>query len=391
MKPISKTNFKFRFCFSYYSIILILFSILLSCSNEPAKTIINCEEIKVPKDITKTIDLSDITDSIDYLLLTTDSNDLIGEISKLIYYKNSFYILDSKYSNSLLKFNIHGVLSAKYTPSKGPFWGSSILDFSINNNKIYAYNIISQSILILDTNLCIIKTINVECAAKNIEAINDYLVLYTNKMITDESGANEILLFSHKGKLIKRFLNFDKNKYIGYSPENVLNKYGTNISIFTSLRDTIYCLKNKKLYSRYNLLFNNPLPNECKNDILKLSLINKKCNFLINNFIETNDWIYFNYSEDCNIKDIFISKLSKSKFFYHHITNFAFGQNYIAKPKFSVDNKFIFILNNIENWVPDSTNISRLEKLKFRKLLNLKKFTNYNSNFILMFVKLKKL
>src|SRR5690606_17082799 len=122
------------------------------------------ETIRLPESIDRSIPMSELIDSLWYIRLETHDNALIGNISKILYHENRYYIFDRTQTGSLFIFDSAGKFLNQIAPKgRGPGEFVKAENFVINSkenvleitdhslHKIFCYN--TQGDFLYDKNL----------------------------------------------------------------------------------------------------------------------------------------------------------------------------------------------------------------------------------------------
>lgn len=153
--------------FQMKNLLLTLAAIIfiVSCNNMTKKQNLNQNDVKIitvkEKDIQTNLNFSDVVelDSLVYLELTNES--LIGDIGKVKVSDDRIYIHDIV-TGSLFCFDRSGSFINSFNKfGRGPDEYTSLEDFSIFNNKVYAL-VRPARLLVLDNNLNLIKSIDIK-------------------------------------------------------------------------------------------------------------------------------------------------------------------------------------------------------------------------------------
>ena len=136
--------------------VLLLSFVFYSCNKKKHShsinniTTINITETDRPQGELLCTNIDALFDSIEFVKLETYQECLIGNIDKIEYYQNNFYILDKNITRTLFCYSRQGSFNFKiHNEGKGPGEYISIVDFTIDhsNNKIQILDFTSQKIL----------------------------------------------------------------------------------------------------------------------------------------------------------------------------------------------------------------------------------------------------
>lgn len=299
-------------------IILLLF-LITSCSEKKEKNkIINSEPI-IKLNISNILfnensDYSNFIDSVEVVKLETNANSLIGNIQKIEFQNNKFYVLDD--SQVLFIFDETGKYLNKLNKrGKGPGEYLEMRDFFVNNDgsiKILSY----RKILTYDSNLKFIEQRAIKVKSDNRREINpinflpsgDFTFLYSGsfgiKNIVPGKD-NALYCINNKNKIISEYLPVFSNVTAGHQ-----NFYRSNdFVLYTNTfgNDTIYQIQENYLIPKAFINFFDKKITE-KDMMGNHLILNKKinenelCGNLVNVY-ENNDYMCFSF-----IKGIYINQ-----------------------------------------------------------------------------------
>lgn len=134
--------------------------------------------------------------------LETSDSSLIGSITKIIFYKNRFFILDRMISKSLFVFDINGKFIAKTRRGRGPGECVNPKDFMIDpaNLTIQLWDQSNYNMLELDSNLTHIQTKHFEpVGLMNAEYISrDTMLVFAHVQASDKTkNSNNLIYFNY--------------------------------------------------------------------------------------------------------------------------------------------------------------------------------------------------
>lgn len=285
------------------TLLLILTTFLLfSCSNqheEGAKT----KQINITD---KIIEFSQNDLELEVLKLENTKDNLIGKIDKLIVH-NGIYILDTKLSKALYKFNMDGKLLFKINNiGAGPGEFYLPFDFDISNTAIFILDINQRKILSYDLN----------SGKYNSERRYDFQAMSFAHIEED------VFLFHLDGRdynidskqPLFRQLDFGENKIIQesvleYPHSDYLStqfdflKNNDELIFSKSMHDTVYTLKKNKVIPLFNLSYkqNKRISDEVKSkDMMQAreSIINNGLHYHNGGFIKSGSKLLFSWLDE---------------------------------------------------------------------------------------------
>jgi len=246
--------------FTVYTLISLLFMIMIAliigCVNEnksskelPGNEInsLNTQIIKVRNDdiLESNINLSDLIDSVEFVVLETNENNQISQIDKVIDFRNRFYILDRISGRRVLVFDHKGKFLFQIGRNgKGP--GEYIIPYDISideaGNNLYLIDVQNRRINIYDALTGSFK----ESLSHDLPI--SQLIKQGSRYVTLVGKQMERLVITDdKLNLIDKSIKFEPRYAMRvYDP---LVKVSDSLTIFRLfLNDTIYGVSEGKLF-----------------------------------------------------------------------------------------------------------------------------------------------
>lgn len=288
----------------------------------------SCIKIDIPEKIDNVLQFDSIFLKMNVIPLETTQKCLIGQVSKVLFYKERMFILDNL--NKLFAFDTSGKFL--YTVGKegrGPGEYLELRDFDIDEfgnifilsyGKILKYSLDAKFLKTFSFNF---EDSKVHCNPLEFAVKNDgnFYVWGGSVGIKDNSDGKLYAMYeiTDNGKIIKKYFplkypttqSFEKHRFSRY--KNVFRiepNYGVNI---------IYSLSDEGLLPIYDIDFgekNNkfPIPAGFKSSAdFKLKVDQLYCHS-IEAFIETDDWIYFRFLHKMKRYNVYYSKNLKRSF-----------------------------------------------------------------------------
>lgn len=193
--------------------IFLVICIFSSCKEE--KSELDIEIINIENAIGKgdKINLSSISESINYVKLETDSNCLLGKIKSphrdIVFSGNKVFVTDNK---NLYCFDSNGKFLNKIGYlGRGPGEYGDVARFTVMHElkKIAILSETRRSVFIYDYTGNFINRINVDFYPTNIASIGDYIILVNCKGRRELTDYYTFTIFTHEGDLVKRVFNRD--------------------------------------------------------------------------------------------------------------------------------------------------------------------------------------
>jgi hypothetical protein len=224
-----------------------------------AVVIVSCKK----KDNTEIIEVNPLKEYItnnqakvkSFIKLETTDSCLIGEINNLEFFNDKFYILDKRYSKSLLIFNRKGEFIKKTVLGKGPGEMSAPRGFTINKEN--------KEILVWDMNLSSFFTFDLDLNFKHKivsrNLIRDFVILDDNKIfahsfkIYDEENFLETEFAIYKDSFQtaeKRFLIIPRELELEWY-NKIISQLNSRVLFIGNWDYNVYELLDDKIESRY--------------------------------------------------------------------------------------------------------------------------------------------
>jgi hypothetical protein len=295
---------------------------ITSCSNlqvEKAANNPSLQKINIPKE---EVINNDIVESASYIFL--DSEYLIGNISRILFFENNIYIHDEM-TNRIVAFSMKG----KYLfhidqKGKGPGEYLKLSDFAIDEAK--------RNILIFDENSHKILRYSIDGQKFIHEQKIDFYptafawnsnCLFFYNPFTFNYPRNEkyhysLIKTSDEMEKEKRYFSIDKkigNFMSDPNPKGFF--YGNNLCMLNRFDNIIYSLAKDSIYANYKILFadNDDYQNALNDAISKGTRdIDRyhNCAADIGDFCESDDFMTFSYFRNNKNYSVIFSKKKKS-------------------------------------------------------------------------------
>lgn len=259
----------------YFILFLLATQVLFSCSSKQisiqpvsinagqvtATDSIKIINIDVPE--LTSFDIDDMLSDVEYIPLETNHQSIIGEISKVVYFNQRFYILDSDITNSIYIFNNEGKYINKISrKGSGPGEYTRIYDFDIDRfaNQIIIFS--GNPVKIIRNTMTgeFISEIHPPCYATRFTPLTNkasaiYLEYADNTpFLTKEYN----LIFIDSTSLLKggvlKYKNSHISKYFSKGLSTFYN-YNNNSYFYPALKDTVYRVDMNKITPVYAFNF----------------------------------------------------------------------------------------------------------------------------------------
>ena len=245
---------------------MLIAGVFISCKNKSIATTeiqvvkkeidINLENVK-----DSSLDIGKYYPNVTILPLKGKSGYMVGEINKVVYYKDRIYVLDRTFSKALLIFDKSG---NPIDSIKDEF----ILDFAINNDIIYVLRARENRINMYDVkDNSFVKGFPVlPQNIMNIEVVDDHILCYRliiPKNIDRYDNCSLFLINKDNGEVLKQWLPInEKNQFLSYfkTYSSVFRKVDDLIYFSRNYDNNQYCLKDGELVVEKLLQIKNIFP-----------------------------------------------------------------------------------------------------------------------------------
>lgn len=328
-----------------FILLIVVFIFLVSCNDKVNKNINhskfnttkikqnpNLFQIDIPDgDLFKELPNSSIIDSTWHVKLETTEQSLFGEISKIMIYDGSIFILDAKNTKSLLEFDLSGKFIRKYgAKGKGPHEYIRPKSFAIDEkeNRILLFDDKNSKILFFNRDGSFFKAVRLNFYTREICMQNEGEILLNNRKAPNAGRVPDVCKhyltrIDFNGKIRSKALPYD---------ESIINfRYHANQDFFKSqkevlfhppLNDTIYSISKNEIFPKYRLNFGNKkLPSDFDRNIsyedFKEKYVGEKLPyaFFVGEYMETNDKLIFKLNhQGFKITCIYSTVTKKLKF-----------------------------------------------------------------------------
>jgi hypothetical protein len=309
---------------SLFKMMALQFCILVACSPVQPPHLQEADpikEINIRKScFDNKTDYTDIISNVEFIKLETNNNCLIGNILKIDYFNQNFYILDK---NRLLIFDSGGnFLNALDKIGRGPEEYIEIRDFYVDEEGsifILSY----KNIVVYDSNLKFLYRQKIKLRQNSgfdlnpvrfLFVDNNYFYFYSGSFGIENFNGKEYGLYcaNKNGKLIEKYVPVKYNYTHGhqnfYRSENVIN--------FTNTygNDTIYQIVGHKFAPNFYIKFVNSEISE--KDMMEdrgtlfEKIVTNNLNGNIKDVYETDVYLSFNFSQGRIPKVAVYNKLS---------------------------------------------------------------------------------
>jgi len=316
--------------------LIAFFTLVLFCDCSEKKTNRNTSDISIIKVDTEgsidKVNCSEIFSDIRYIPLDTGEN-LIGEISNIISFKNKLFILDSDITKTVFCYNTNGEFLFKINSvGEGPEEYINLTSISIDeeNEQLLLYSNASRKILKYNLEGNLIEVVNIDFFASKFSYVGNGNSVFLANYSTIKEGLEKdgklpnIIITNSDYKIINTAGYFTKDIYSSAIPKLFTNfnpLSGNELSLIQECNDTIYHIQGGNIRPAYYIDFGNKkksdkfyeLINSPEDDIDKIT------NYLKNNdvcdiasMVETEKLLFITYIRKNFVHYLFCNKKEKT-------------------------------------------------------------------------------
>lgn len=368
----------------------LTFLFLYSCSNNKSNIDYDCKTINVDLDITNQKEFTDFFELKNIIKLETSSNHLIGQISKVISYKNKFYLQNSSPFQGVFIFDTTGTLISDLKQTgKGPGEFVFISDISVNkySDQLEVYDRGKQKFIQYDLLGNYLNEFKFDFYFNSFYSISENI-----KAIT---VANEKVEFNSQTYNSNFYIIKDLNKII-YNDlpiifedlnlfQNNFSQYQDSALLYMPLDNYIYNITmDYKLMPRYFIDFgdrNLNMKNINTKDMYKIipQIRESDAATFISGYWEFNSHIVFRFLYQKKLNLCYYDKVKNKSFVFNDLGNTLFS-SFLNEPIFIMNNELSFLINaqTVIDFFNDKKNIKFKEKFKrlYEKSLELDELSN---------------
>lgn len=229
------------------------------CCNQRVNNIdvSNYELITIdPAKIESGIPISDYIDSVSYIILQTTTDNLIGEIKKVIQYNDILFVLDDK-TNAIWKFSNKGeYLGNIQRIGKGPEEYIKINNFFISDNQLILYDSNQRKIIKYDLNGKYINTVLVgRDLIRDLMPFGDSYICYNYTDHYKKDFTRTGIWRIDSNAIFKDQILTINSNYNSYKDWPNLYTFDHFPHIFNQLTNEICYIKNDSIFLKYRFNF----------------------------------------------------------------------------------------------------------------------------------------
>ncbi|HKL92929.1 MAG TPA: 6-bladed beta-propeller [Bacteroidales bacterium] len=258
----------------FFVLALTVYFLLVSACKESPND--GFETIRITVDVSSnaSFKLSQVIDSLSYLVLETKDESLIGRPSKVVYRSGRYFVGDSDIAQAIFVFSSDGSFEGKIqSMGQGPGEYMGMTDFCVDEmGQVIIYDGVKDKILLFNDAGEFVESISVQNVVGDFIGILDdrnRFVLYSSYR-TYQGKAN-LMELDDNGRVVKKHLFIDKNTNVDLTVSSIdLCGYSPNKIQFCQLYDNVaYRYENGFLhrsfefdFGQYNLPKNYIVSNE---------------------------------------------------------------------------------------------------------------------------------
>lgn len=335
--------------------IVLLNSILISCQLKERTNNNDAEIIQISKkEIRDEIDVGKMVEEVRYVELETTEESLIGNVSKVIAYKDKIYIKDRFVASKIYIFDATGrFITTVSSTGKGPGEYMSLEDIAIDSYKdeLLVNDTANKKILVFDLGGEFLREFKIPYWASNIYALRES---YLFNLYQEELDHNLLLMDKESLEIRKDMFFPAVLGRDGVGLNAPFFEYSTEVLFTFSLIDEIYNITDIEagnIRTKYILDFKEVPPieaiiNKENMEVYEFLTSSDYCyhSFLIN---ETSRWLLFNFMLGDKKKFAFYDKKEKSIHLGDSVTNHTDGKPF-SMPMFSTGDELVAVLYSFE-------------------------------------------
>lgn len=240
-------------------ILIFFFSVLIvfGCSKPNASHVKN---IFIPEPKEETLKIGDLSNKMDYIVLETTQESMLGIVSKILFAENKVFI---KSNDAVYIFDYSGKFLRKIlAKGSAPFEYNSISDFDVDKskNELLIFDKARKQILVFDFEGQYIRTRLLDFwAIRCVSTSSDGILFYSGNEITDNKKNTKFNLVAQDDK-VEAFNSIDKrkSKYLHVLSTQNFYKNQNKLLFFEMFNDTLYTWdKFAGFIPKYSFSYNN--------------------------------------------------------------------------------------------------------------------------------------
>lgn len=278
--------------------------LVLGCSGDQVTRVThNIKSISVNPANAKQLPLSEICDSVSYVLLDTPEELAIGQIDRVLLSNNTFFVLDREIASALYVFDRKGkYLFDIQEGIGGPGEVLEFTDFDVSkqNEELYILDNERMDIKVFDFSGAFVRSIRLPFFAAALNVLDDEIAVFRNNQYNeaDEWGNHQVVVVSKEGAILRSFLplSLETNYFSYHDSFRPLQTTDAGWIFSQALNDSIYEISGNTLTGKYKIDFGDRSLSQIEggffgiNDFLQ-SEQRMKSYYLMGDTFETSDYL----------------------------------------------------------------------------------------------------
>src|SRR6218665_46199 len=318
------------------AVIGIFVSLVLLCACNQKKSSIsdekpNSQEILVNPDATGEENVTEFFKEVKFIKLESSEENLIGEITKMVFSVGRIYILD-RFTQTIFIFDMQGKLITKIrNVGEGPGEYRNLQDFTLDSEKkeLVIYDISHQKFLFYDLNGKYKREIRNGLFFDNLFPLGEdglWGLVSASKSNGISNYYNILFYNQNDNQILNRFLPFLHPALPGIIQANNLSVTEEGVLFTYPFCDTLYSVAKNGVIPKYFVSCDKFVnAKEAENYNMTSSEVYSKFDdegkyFRYFHLAETGEWIYFAYAIHQRIFYVYYSKRTKNTINIRKIT-----------------------------------------------------------------------
>lgn len=271
------TNLKYATLFRSAYLFVFVTTLLSGCKDASDQSV---PDILIEYDAKQTTkDFSGIVQSVEYVVLQTEEQQVMGRIDKIFVDDNLIYVGDYK-AQKILVFDREGYqLKVLAKQGRGPGEYLGIQSFSVNNNSLYVMDVVMDKILEYDSNsLEFVRSFPLPVPAWDFATLTNggFMLAYApmvGNRVHDNDHMYRIIVTDSEMKMVKKYFAYKEGEADVMSIRYYLSSDEDNI-VYGSIRNGGFCLFSRtdgSMKSKYTIDYGDNLPLEKNVEITEIS------------------------------------------------------------------------------------------------------------------------
>lgn len=301
--------------------IVLVINLLFSCNQNEDFCSINIEQLEKCKIVPVKKDRKSTLISDQYFIpMETSREYLLSEVKKIIAYQDYIFVADNQ---KIICYELDGELSQGEfiyginNLGKGPGEYYKIEDFSVNDHYLFIYDIHKVNCYEINTGKYV-KSISLDFAAREMSALNNYLIFYASSFQNKPEHNYEINVISLNGEKHYKYFKH-RNKYLGSTEGYQLYKSENDVFYCAPFRNVVYRFDEKAKpqpkivlgVNSENKIFDLTTENTINNPE---DLKNGNYYYYFNNMLHIRNYWIFQYCHKGNFSEVWCNTQNQNSY-----------------------------------------------------------------------------